>query len=125
MKRIIKTPDAPAAIGPYSQAVEKNGFLFISGQIPVDPKTNSVVNGGIAEQARMVLSNINSILLSVGYSIDDVVKCTCYLKNMADFQQMNEIYGKFFNDNPPARVTVEVSRLPKDVLIEIEATAVK
>lgn len=125
MKKIISTKDAPSAIGPYSQAVEKNGMLFISGQIPVNPLTNSVVEGEITEQTLQVLSNIKAIIKIAGYSVEDIVKCTCFLKNMNDFQQMNSVYSDFFKVDPPARAAFEVARLPKDVLIEIEAIAVK
>ncbi|NJK85821.1 MAG: RidA family protein [Bacteroidales bacterium] len=125
MKKIIKTSKAPEAIGPYSQAVETNGILFISGQIPVDPDTNSIAEGGIEEQTKRVLMNIQAILKDAEYSLNDVVKCTCYMKNLGDFQLMNKIYAEFFADNPPARATFEVARLPKDVLIEIDAIAAK
>ena len=125
MKRIIKTQHAPAAIGPYSQASETNGMLFISGQIALDPVTGDIVPGGIKEQTEQVLSNIKAILTASGYEISDIIKCTCMLKNLNDFQTMNEVYGRFFNENPPARAAFEVARLPRDVLVEIEAIAVK
>jgi 2-iminobutanoate/2-iminopropanoate deaminase len=126
MKKAIKTEEAPSAIGPYSQAIEKNGILFISGQIPLSPDTGGIVGATVREQTGQVLKNLGSILVSAGYEINDVVKCTCYLKDLNSFSEMNEEYAGFFNtDAPPARAAVEVSRLPKDVLIEIEAIAIK
>jgi len=125
MKRIIKTQNAPAAIGPYSQATATNGMLFISGQIPTDPANGEIVPGGIKEQTEQVLRNIEAILKEADYKISDIIKCTCMLKELNDFQSMNEVYGNFFYENPPARAAFEVARLPKDVLIEIEAIAVK
>lgn len=125
MNRIIKTQNAPAAIGPYSQAVEKSGMLFISGQIPMNPDSGAIVEGDISVQTRQVLNNIGAILRVAGYAVSDVIKCTCMLKDLNDFQAMNEVYGSFFNERPPARAAFEVARLPKDVLIEIEAIAVK
>lgn len=125
MKRIISTDKAPAAIGPYSQAVEINGFLFVSGQIPVNPLNGEVVAGGIKEQTRQVLENTGTILEAAGYSLSDVVKTTCFLKDMSDFQAMNEIYGEYYSQNKPARCTFAVKELPKNVLIEIDAIAAK
>ena len=125
MKRIITTEKAPAAIGPYSQAVEKNGILYISGQIPLDPATGEISGSTIDQQTRQVLKNISAILQDAEYSVEDVVKTTCYLKDMASFDEMNAIYADVFRENPPARAAVEVSRLPKDVLIEIEAIAIR
>ena len=125
MKRIIKTQNAPAAIGPYSQATATNGMLFISGQIPLSPASGEIVPGGIKEQTEQVLRNIEAILTEADYTISHVIKCTCMLKDLNDFQSMNEVYGSFFIENPPARAAFEVARLPKDVLIEIEAVAVK
>ena len=125
MKKIINTDKAPAAIGPYSQAVEANGFLFVSGQIPVDPHKGEVVAGGIKEQTRQVLENTRAILEAAAYSFRDVVKTTCFLKNMSDFQAMNEVYEKYYNENKPARCTFAVKELPRNVLIEIEAIASK
>ncbi len=125
MKRIIHTTEAPVAIGPYSQAVESNGILFISGQIPLDPKSGKITGNTIKEQTKQVLTNLSGILKSAGYSITQVVKTTCYMKDLNSFSEMNEIYAEFFNSQPPARAAVEVSRLPKDVLIEIEAVAVR
>ena len=126
MKKAINTKHAPPAIGPYSQAIEKNGMLFISGQIPLNPETGVINGETVKEQTGQVLKNLEGILVSAGYEINDVVKCTCYLKDMNSFSEMNEVYAGFFNtDEPPARAAVEVSRLPKDVLIEIEAIAIK
>ena len=123
-KKIIQTPEAPKAIGPYSQAVESHGFLFLSGQIPLDPKTNQLISStSVADQTERVLQNIQNLLKSKNLSLDHVVKTTLFLKNMTDFPTVNEVYQSFFSQNPPARSTIEVSRLPKDVLIEIEAIA--
>jgi 2-iminobutanoate/2-iminopropanoate deaminase len=125
MKRIIETGNAPKAIGPYSQAVEVNGTLYISGQIPLDPETMKVVFGGIKEQTVQVLKNIGAILEAAGYSYKDVVKSTCLLANMDDFKDMNEVYAQFYTDNQPARAAFAVKELPMNVLIEIETVAVK
>lgn len=125
MKRIIETGNAPKAIGPYSQAVEVNGTLYISGQIPLDPETMKVVYGGIKEQTVQVLKNIGAILEAAGYSYKDVVKSTCLLANMDDFKDMNEVYAQFYTDNQPARAAFAVKELPMNVLIEIETVAVK
>lgn len=125
MKRIIKTKLAPAAIGPYSQAVEVNGTLYISGQIPLNPETMTVVEGGIQEQTEQVLKNIGAILAEAGYSYADVVKSTCLLSDMANFKAMNEVYGKYYSENPPARAAFAVKDLPLGVLIEIETIAAK
>jgi 2-iminobutanoate/2-iminopropanoate deaminase len=124
-KKVIKTKKAPQAIGPYSQAVEAGGTLFISGQIPLDPSSGKVVDGGIREQTEQVLKNIEFILSAAGYRKRDVVKSTCLLTNMDDFQEMNEIYGAFYKEDPPTRAAYEVSRLPAGVKIEIETIAVK
>lgn len=123
MKEIIYTEKAPKPIGPYSQAVKIGNLIFVSGQIPLDPKSNNVVNGGIKEQTAQVLENIKAILEAAGSGLDKVLMSFVYLKNMNDFQGFNEVYSKYFKDNPPARVTVEVSKLPKDVLIEIAVIA--
>jgi 2-iminobutanoate/2-iminopropanoate deaminase len=123
--KIIKTADAPQAIGPYSQAVEAGGFVFVSGQIPLDPKTGAVTAGDIKAQARTVLENAKSILAAAGCSLSAVVKTTIYLKNMEDFAAVNAVYGGFFPSDPPARATVEVSRLPKDVALEMDFIAWK
>ena len=125
MKRIIQTSKAPAANGPYSQAVEVNGTLYISGQIPLDPETMKVVEGGIHEQTEQVLKNIGAILLEAGYGYSDVVKSTCLLSDMANFKAMNEIYGKYYPENSPARAAFAVKDLPLGVLIEIETIAAK
>ncbi len=124
-KKIIKTSDAPQAIGPYSQAVEAGGFVFVSGQIPLDPKTGSVVQTDIKEQTHLVMENAKKILASAGCQMSAVVKSTIYLKNMSDFSAVNEVYGSYFPSDPPARATVEVSRLPKDVSIEMDFVAWK
>jgi 2-iminobutanoate/2-iminopropanoate deaminase len=125
MRKIIKTTDAPQAIGPYSQAVQAGGFVFVSGQIPIDPKTGNVVQADIRAQAKLVMENAKAILAAAGCGMPDVVKSTIYLKDMADFIAVNEIYGGYFPSDPPARATVEVSRLPKDVAIEVDFTAWK
>ena len=126
MKNIISTEQAPKAIGPYSQAVISNGFAFLSGQIPLDPATNQLIEGGIAAQTERVLENLKSVLEAAGSSLDRVVKTTVYLKDMGEFAKMNEVYGRYFAAEdviPPARSTVEVARLPKDALVEIEIIA--
>lgn len=125
MKRIISTANAPQAIGPYSQAVEVNGTLYISGQVPLHPETMKVVEGGIQEQTLQVMKNIGAILTEAGYSFSDVVKSTCLLSDMANFKDMNEVYGSFYKENPPARAAFAVKELPLGVLIEIETVAVK
>lgn len=123
MKQVIVTAAAPAAIGPYSQAVVMNGFVFLSGQIPLDPATGQLIEGGIAEQTVRVLENLKAVLEAAGASLATVVKTTVYLKDMGEFAAMNEVYGRYFVENPPARATVEVARLPKDVRVEIDCTA--
>ncbi len=125
MKKIISTLKAPGAVGPYSQAVETNGTLYISGQIAIDPSTGQVVEGGIEIQTKMVMKNIGCLLEEAGYSYSDVVKSTCLLKNMDDFVAMNKVYAKYYSENPPARAAYGVVRLPLDVLVEIETIAVK
>lgn len=125
MKRIIQTSDAPSAIGPYSQAVEVNNTLYISGQIPLDPKSMKVVDGGIQEQTEQVLKNIGAILTEAGYSYRDVVKSTCLLSDIANFKAMNEVYSKYYTENFPARAAFAVKDLPLGVLIEIETIAAK
>ena len=124
-KKIIKTSDAPQAIGPYSQAVEAGGFVFVSGQIPIDPKTGNVVQADIKEQTGLVLENAKAILSAAGCSLSSVVKTTIYLKNMTDFSTVNEVYGGYFPSAPPARAAVAVSRLPKDVAVEMDFIAWK
>jgi len=123
MKEIIGTDKAPAAIGPYSQGVRAGGFLFLSGQIPLDPKTMTVVAGDVAAQTEQALMNMKAVLESQGLDFSDVVKTTVFIKDMNDFGRINEIYAKFFTKDAPARSCVEVARLPKDVLVEIEAIA--
>jgi len=125
MKKIISTDKAPQAIGPYSQAVEVNGTLYISGQIPLDPQTMKVVEGGIKEQTDRVMKNIGAILDAAGFSFADVVKSTCLLSDMGNFKAMNEIYGKYYPENPPARAAFAVKELPLGVMVEIETLAVK
>ncbi len=125
MKKIINTPDAPKAIGPYSQAIEVNGMLFISGQIPIDPAIAKVVEGGIKEQTEQVMKNIEAILKEAGYTFENVVKSTCLLSDMEHFATMNEVYGKYYAVNPPARAAFAVKGLPLGVMVEIETIAVK
>jgi 2-iminobutanoate/2-iminopropanoate deaminase len=122
-KSIVSTDKAPKAIGPYSQAVRMGDLMFISGQIPLDPATNQMVRGDIKAQTRRVLENIRGVAQSQGLALDNVVKTTVYMTNLGDFAAMNEVYGEFFAVNAPARATVQVSRLPKDALVEIEAIA--
>ena len=125
MKQPIATKNAPGAIGPYSQAIEVNGMLFISGQIPINPATGNIVEGGIYEQTEQVMKNLEGILTEAGYTFDNVVKSTCLLSDMANFAAMNEVYGKRFAQNPPARAAFAVRTLPKEVLVEIEMIAAK
>lgn len=123
MKEIITTQNAPKAAGPYSTAVRQNGFVFLSGQIPLDPQTGQLVTGSIEEQTARVLDNLKAVLEAAGLSFSHVVKTTVFLKDMGNFARMNETYAKYFTSNPPARSTVEVARLPRDVQVEIEAIA--
>jgi 2-iminobutanoate/2-iminopropanoate deaminase len=123
MAEVVATQDAPQAIGPYSQAIKAGGFLFSSGQIAIDPGTNQVIEGDIAAQTERVMKNLAAILKAAKLSMTSVVKTTVFLKSMGDFATMNEIYGRHFGEHRPARSTVEVSRLPKDVLVEIEVIA--
>ncbi|HMM12975.1 MAG TPA: RidA family protein [Bacteroidales bacterium] len=125
MKNIIHTENAPKAIGPYSQAVEINGMLFISGQIPINPQTGKVIEGDITAQAEQVMKNIGAILEAAGYTFSDVVKSTCLLADMSDFAAMNQVYGRYYTENPPARAAFAVKTLPLNVLVEIETIAVK
>ena len=125
MKTIISTPKAPAAIGPYSQAVLVNGMLFTSGVIPIDPETNTLVEGDVTVQARQAIGNLKNLIEASGSSMDKVVKTTVFIKDMNDFAAVNEVYATFFEKDCPARSCVEVARLPKDVKIEIEAIAIK
>jgi len=122
-KTIISTTNAPLAIGPYSQAVRWNNLIFISGQLPIDPQSGEIVKGGIEAQTQQCLKNLREVLLSVNASLTTVLKTTLFIRNMDDFSKINKNYADFFNSDPPARSCVEVSRLPKDVLIEIEAIA--
>jgi len=123
MRDVIATKDGPAAIGPYSQAIKANGFIFVSGQIPLDPVTNTLLSGDVAFQTERVLQNLSGILKAAGSGLERVVRSTVFLKNMSDFAAMNEVYAKHFHTAPPARSTVEVARLPKDVLVEIDVIA--
>ena len=123
MRDVIATKDAPQAIGPYSQAIRGNGFVFVSGQVAIDPSTQQVVGGDVGVQTDRVLKNLSAILKTAGSGLEKVVRSTVFLKNMGDFAAMNEVYGRYFNTAPPARSTVEVARLPKDVLVEIDVIA--
>jgi 2-iminobutanoate/2-iminopropanoate deaminase len=123
MREIISTKDAPQAIGPYSQAIKANGFVFVSGQIAIDPATQQITPGDVAAQTDRVLRNLSEILEASGSGLGKVVRSTVFLKNMNDFGTMNTVYGKYFRATPPARSTVEVARLPKDVLVEIDVIA--
>jgi len=121
MKKIISTDNAPAAIGPYSQAVGYGDLLFVSGQIAIDPETGNLVQGNIETQTRQVLENLNAIIEAAGMTMNNVLKCSCFLKNMEDFARFNSVYESYFEKSAPARETVEVARLPKDVLVEVSA----
>lgn len=123
MREVIRTQDAPQALGPYSQAIRANGFVFVSGQVAIDPATQQVIQGDVAAQTDRTLKNLSAILKAAGSSLEKVVRSTVFLKNIGDFVAMNEVYGKFFTTAPPARSTVEVARLPKDVLVEIDVIA--
>lgn len=123
MKQPISTDRGPKAIGPYSQAIKANGFLFVSGQIPLDPVTGQLVEGDIARQTERVLENLKGIVEAAGSSLDRVVKTTVFLKDMGDFAAMNEVYARYFIKDPPARATVEAARLPRDVRVEIDLIA--
>ena len=122
-REAIQTDKAPKAIGPYAQAIKANGFIYTAGQIPIDPKTGNFVEGGINEQTRQVLENLKAVLAAAGSSLDQVVKATVFLKNMADFPAMNEIYGEYFGSAKPARSTVAVAELPRGALVEIDLVA--
>ncbi len=124
MKQIVSTAAAPKAIGPYSQAVVHNGIAYLSGQIPLDPATGQMVEGDIAVQTERVLANLKAVLEASGASFASVLKTTVYLKDMGDFPKMNEVYGRYFAENPPARSTVQAARLPRDAAVEIDAIAV-
>jgi 2-iminobutanoate/2-iminopropanoate deaminase len=125
MRDIVSTKQAPQAIGPYSQAIKANGFIFVSGQVAIDPATQQIISGDVAVQSDRVLRNLTAILEAAGSNLGKVVKSTVFLKNMSDFAAMNEVYGKYFSSAPPARSTVEVARLPKDVLVEIDVIALE
>ena len=119
MKKKISADKAPQAIGPYSQAIQLGNLLFVSGQIPIDPQTGNLVTGDIQTQTRQVMQNLRAIVESAGLTLADAVKATCFLKNMGDFSKFNTVYADYFGDVPPARETVEVARLPRDVMVEV------
>ncbi|HXZ41797.1 MAG TPA: RidA family protein [Terriglobales bacterium] len=123
MRDVIATKDAPQAIGPYSQAIRANGFVFVSGQVAIDPATQQVINGDIAAQTDRVLKNLSAILKAAGTGLEKVVRSTVFLKDMGDFAAMNEVYARYFTAMPPARSTIQAARLPKDVLVEIDVIA--
>ena len=123
MRDVIATDQAPKAIGPYSQAIRAAGLVFTSGQVAIDPATQQVIAGDIAAQTDRVLKNLSAVLKAAGTSLDKAVRCTVFLKSMGDFAAMNEVYGRYFTQAPPARTTVEAARLPKDVLVEIDVIA--
>ena len=123
MREVISTNDGPKAIGPYSQAIKANGFVFVSGQVGIDPATQQVITGDVAAQTDRIMKNLSGILQAAGSGLEKVVRSTVFLKNMGDFGAMNEVYGKYFTAAPPARSTVEVARLPKDVAVEIDVIA--
>ena len=125
MKKKIATPNAPQAIGPYSQAIQHGDFLFVSGQIAINPQTGDIIEGDIEAQTEQVLKNVAAIIDAAGMSLQDVVKCSCFLKDMNDFVKFNAVYENYFGESLPARETVEVSRLPKDVRVEVSAICVK
>ena len=125
MREIVSTKDAPQAIGPYSQAIKANGFVFTSGQIAIDPATQQLVSGDVAAQTERVLRNLSEILEAAGSGLGKVVKSTVFLKSMDDFAAMNAVYAKYFSSTPPSRSTVEVARLPRDVLVEIDVIALE
>jgi 2-iminobutanoate/2-iminopropanoate deaminase len=124
-REALSTPNAPKAIGPYSQAIKANGFIFISGQVAFDPATGNLISGGIEQQTEQVMKNLSAILQAAGSGWDKVVKTTVFLKSMSEFGQMNEVYGRFCKNAPPARSTVEVARLPRDVSVEIDVIALE
>jgi len=123
MREVITTNDGPKAIGPYSQAIKANGLVFVSGQVCLDPQTQQLINGDVSAQTERVLQNIAAILMAAGSSLSQVIKTTVFLKNMNDFVAMNEVYGRHFTADPPARSTVAVAGLPKDVLVEVDVIA--
>jgi 2-iminobutanoate/2-iminopropanoate deaminase len=122
-KQVVTTPDAPKAIGPYSQAIKAGGLVFTAGQIPLDPSTGQIVGVDAAAQADRVLKNLQAVLQAAGTDLEHVVKTTVFLKNISDFATVNEVYGRYFRDSPPARSTVQVANLPREALVEIEAIA--
>jgi 2-iminobutanoate/2-iminopropanoate deaminase len=124
MKETVSTDNAPGAIGPYSQAIKTGGMVFCSGQIPIDPATGEFVSDVVSEQTEQVLRNLGEVLKAAGTSLDNVVKTTVFLADMGDFAEMNEVYGRFFNDNKPARATVQAAGLPRDAKVEIDCIAV-
>ena len=124
MRRVVETSRAPRPVGPYSQAIVHNGMAYLSGQIPLDPATGKVVEGDIAIQTARVLDNLSAVLEACGASLENVLKTTVYIKDMGEFARMNEVYGRYFAANPPARSTVEAARLPRDVRVEIDAIAI-
>jgi 2-iminobutanoate/2-iminopropanoate deaminase len=123
MREAVATKDAPQAIGPYSQAIKAGGFVFVSGQVAFDPPTGKLLPGDVTAQTERVLKNVEAILTAAGTRLESVVRCTVFLKDMNDFAAMNEVYGRFWKSAPPSRTTVEVARLPKDALIEIDVIA--
>ncbi len=125
MKKVIATKNAPAAVGAYSQAIEANGTLYVSGQLPMNPATGKIVEGGVKEQTKQALENVKAILEEAGYGLENVVKSTCLLSEIANFQDFNEVYASYYTENPPARAAFAVKDLPMGVLIEIETIAVK
>ena len=124
MKEVVSTPNAPGAIGPYSQAIKTGGMVFCSGQIPIDPRTGEFVSDMVGEQTEQVLKNLSEVLKAAGTSLDNVIKTTVFLADMNDFVEMNEVYSRFFTDNKPARATVQAARLPRDARVEIDCIAI-
>lgn len=124
MREVITTNQAPAPIGPFSQGIRAGGFIFVSGHVGIDPQTRTLVEGGVREQTERTIRNLQAVLEASGASLQSVVRCAVYLRNMSDFAAMNEVYATFFSSQPPARTTIEVSRLPVDALVEIDAIAV-
>ncbi|MFA6125664.1 MAG: RidA family protein [Bacteroidales bacterium] len=125
MKKVISTPHAPAAIGPYSQAIDTGDLIFISGQIPIIPETGKLLEGDIKLQTGQVMRNIGAILSAAGLDFGHVVKCTCYLEDIADFKEMNEVYGSFFTSEPPARAALQIGKLPLGAKVEVDTIAVR
>lgn len=125
MKKIINTPQAPGAVGPYSQAIDTGNTLYVSGQLPIDPETGAMVQDDVQVQTAQSLANLKAIISEAGYSLDQVVKCTCFLQDMENFVLFNEVYAQYLGDSAPARVCVEVARLPFDALVEVEAICSK